>query len=303
MYTARITQSAYFTEDGIALPMRSWLPKSEVKAVILALHGFNDYSHFFAMPAQYFSEQGIACYAYDQRGFGQAPQRGYWAGSEAYVNDVAVLVNLLKQRYRELPVYLLGESMGGAIALTAVSQSLKSEVNGIILAAPAVWARSTMPWYQTGLLWTLAHTVPWMRLSGKGLGRQASDNIEMLRAMGRDPLIIKETRVEAIYGLTNLMDEAFASAKLLQENILLLYGEKDEIIPKEPVYQFVQQFLSEPGFFSKTVGIYPKSYHMLMRDLGAIAVWQDIVAWIGEHSEHLPSGAHEHAKKVLAEHS
>ena len=49
------------------------LPTSGVKAVILALHGFNDYSNAFAMPARLWAERGIASYAYDQRGFGGAP--------------------------------------------------------------------------------------------------------------------------------------------------------------------------------------------------------------------------------------
>src|SRR5262249_47536372 len=47
----------------------------EVRAVILALHGFNDYSHAFAMPGPLWAEQGIATYAYDQRGFGGTPMR------------------------------------------------------------------------------------------------------------------------------------------------------------------------------------------------------------------------------------
>ena len=296
--TAQLTDNSYITEDGASLPLRRWLPKTEPEAIIIALHGFNDYGNFFDQPGTFFSTQGIACYAYDQRGFGGAPKRGLWAGIPAYTDDLHNLVKLLKNRYPRQPIYLLGESMGGAVVITAMGQANMPEVDGVILVAPALWARQTMPWYQTSLLWTLAHTFPWLTLTGKGVKVKASDNIEMLRALGRDPLIIKETRVEAIYGLTDLMDAAFNSADHLRANTLMLYGENDEIIPKKPTYDFLQRFLSSDGE-KKTVGFYQQGYHMLLRDLQAAIPWKDIVAWINQRADKLPSGADHRAIKVL----
>ncbi|MGZ8190667.1 MAG: alpha/beta hydrolase [Methylococcaceae bacterium] len=296
---AELDAKTFITEDGVYLPLRQWLPETEPRALLIALHGFNDYSHFFDQPGQYFSGLGIACFAYDQRGFGLAPKRGLWAGGEAYAGDLHTLIRLIKQRYPKRPVYLLGESMGGAIIITAMNKTDMPSVDGIILSAPALWARSTMPWYQTGLLWTLAHSVPWLRLTGRGIVHvKPSDNIEMLRALGRDPLVIKGTRVEAMYGLTDLMDEAFANATLLHGNTLLLYGEKDEIIPKEPVYRFLQAFLATEAK-EKTVAIYQQGYHMLLRDLQAPTTWKDIAAWINDSSDKLPSGADKWAQQVL----
>lgn len=296
---AQLGENIFLTEDGASLPLRHWLPKTEPRAIIIALHGFNDYSRFFNLPGEYFSKRGIACFAYDQRGFGMAPHRGLWAGGETYTKDLQVLVGLVKQRYPERPVYLLGESMGGAIVITAMSQADMPEVAGAILAAPALWARSTMPWYQTGLLWTLAHTMPWLTLTGEGVHVVASDNIEMLRSLGRDPWVIKATRVETVYGLTDLMDEAFSSAASLHGNTLMLYGEKDEIIPKEPTYAFLQQFLQTDAG-KKTVAIYQNGYHMLLRDLQAPTAWKDIVAWIDASLEKLPSGADNRARELLS---
>ena len=298
-HTARLSEAIFLTEDGANLPIRHWLPKTEPHAVLIALHGFNDYSRFFQQPGEYLSKQGIACFAYDQRGFGAAPKRGLWAGGAAYTHDLHTLVRLIKQRYPDRPVYLLGESMGGAIVITAMSQANMPAVEGIILVAPALWARPTMPWYQTGLLWTLAHSLPWLTLTGEGVGVLPSDNIEMLRALGRDPWVIKATRVETVYGLTDLMDDAFNSATRLQGNTLMLYGEKDEIIPKEPTYAFLQKFLATDTK-EKTVAFYQQGYHMLLRDLQAPTAWKDIAAWINNKPEKLPSGADHRARQVLA---
>ncbi len=292
-----LTDNLFFADDGAGLPLRRWLPKTEAKAVIIALHGFNDYGRFFAKPGAYFSNQEIACFAYDQRGFGEAPKRGQWAGLSAYMNDLSSLVRLIKQQYPRQPLYLLGESMGGAVIITAMSRTVMP-VDGVILVAPALWARKTMPWYQTSLLWALAHTVPWLRLTGEGVGVKPSDNIEMLRELGRDPLVIKKTRVEAIHGLTDLMDAAYRNADKLHGRTLILYGENDEIIPKKPTYDFIQRFLKS-GKEHKTVALYQQGYHMLLRDLQANVPWQDILTWIRQDQAKLPSGADHHAGEVL----
>jgi alpha-beta hydrolase superfamily lysophospholipase len=195
------------TSDGLGLPLRAWLPeKNPPRAVILALHGFNDYSKAFEEPGKFWAARGIATYAYDQRGFGEAPNRGLWGGAPAMIGDLHTAVAALKVRHPQTPIYVLGESMGGAVALAAAAGADPPPVAGVILAAPAVWARATMPLHQRVALWIGAHTLPWLPVRGRGLKIQASDNIEMLRALGRDPLVIKETRIDAIHGLADLMD-------------------------------------------------------------------------------------------------
>ncbi len=290
----------FLTEDGSYLPLHRWLPKAgATRAVIIGVHGFNDYGYFFHRPAEYFSGQGIACFAYDQRGFGASPQRGYWAGAETYTKDLQSFVRLIRKQYPGLPIYLLGESMGGAVVIAAIRDASMPKVEGVILAAPAVWPRKIMPWYQTGLLWFLAHTVPWLGLSGESMAVKLSDNREMVRALDKDPLVLRKTRVESMYGLTDLMDLAFYNASFVGGNILLLYGEKDNIMPKEAIYLFLQRLFSDDTK-GKTVGFYPDGYHMLLRDLQAPLLWRDITVWINTHgSGKLPSGADERAKKQL----
>ncbi|WP_329959140.1 alpha/beta hydrolase [Methylomonas rapida] len=295
---SRLTDHVYIAADGTELPLSTW-SATDPKAIIIALHGFNDYRHFFHSTAEYLRQRQVFCYAYDQRGFGQSPNKGFWAGSDTYAGDLAEFTRLVQERHPGKPVYLLGESMGGAIIIDAMARPQKPDVAGIILSAPAVWGRQTMPWYQTSLLWTLSHTFPWLTLTGKGVVQVTpSDNIEMLIALGRDPWVIKETRVDAIYGLTNLMDAALDSAEKLDEKILLLYGEKDEIVPAEPTAMFVRGLLNEQAD-KKTVAYYKNGYHMLLRDLQAPLIWQDIAHWILDDAKTLPSGADRNIGKLV----
>ncbi len=285
----RLTESHAVMADGAALPLRSWPVTGEKRAVMLALHGFNDYGNFIDAAARYFGKAGIKVYAYDQRGFGNAPVRGRWAGTAAMTGDLRTVAGLLRRRHAGSPLYLLGASMGGAVIMAAQAERPIPGVKGTILAAPAVWGRAAMPFYQRWALGLGARSVPWLTLTGRGLRLTPSDNREMLRALGRDPLVIKETRVDTIYGLVNLMDRAFASAPDYRAPALLLYGDRDDIIPNGTMERVFARLPAAAPAVRRIVR-YPDGYHMLLRDLQAETVWRDIAAWIADPAAGPPSG-------------
>ena len=286
-----LTADAIFAADGTRLPLHHWHPASGApSAVIVALHGFNDYGSFFDAPGRWLAEQGIAAYAYDQRGFGKTAIRGYWAGTETLAGDARAAIDLIRARHPKTPIFILGASMGGAVAMVAVTSAKPPPVAGVILSAPAVWGRATMPLYQRLARTISAHTVPWMTVTGRGLGIQASDNIEMLRALGRDPLFIKETRIDAIHGLVGLMDAALAAAPKLSLPSLILRGANDQVIEDEPTRVMLAQLPRDAGL-PRRITRYPAGWHMLLRDLQAPTVWRDIKVWIENPAAALPSGA------------
>ncbi|MFO1242671.1 MAG: alpha/beta hydrolase [Rickettsiales bacterium] len=263
------------TGDLADLPLRKWLPDKKVQAVVLAIHGFNDYSNGFDAAGTYFAEHGIAIYAYDQRGFGKAPHWTTWPGEANLTADVIDAVKALHVFYPGTPLYIMGESMGAAVTILTLARHEVPEVQGAVLVSPAVWGDDAMPFYYKGGLWFAAHTVPQMRVSGKGLNRWPSDNIEMLRALGRDPLIIKHTRIDAIYGLVHLMGNARREISKVQTPMLVLYGENDQIVPP-PAMASLDDLIKAPHRMIH----YNTGYHMLLRDLKGERVMKDVVKWI-----------------------
>lgn len=288
----------WLSADGLRLPVRAWLPEGASRAVVLALHGMNDYSNFFDEPGRYLAGHGVAAYAYDQRGFGAGPHPGLWSSGEALAADLRAAARLVAARHPGVPLYILGESMGGAVTMLAMADEPPPQVRGVILSAPAVWGRSTMGVLQRAALWMAYQLVPGMELTGEGLEITPSDNIEMLRKLSADPLVIKATRVDAVYGLVDLMDRAAAAAPALRVPALVLYGEKDEIVPAEPTWRMVEALPATGS--GQRVALYADGYHMLLRDLRARMVLDDILAWIGDHAAPLPSGADRHAGEALA---
>jgi alpha-beta hydrolase superfamily lysophospholipase len=274
-------------EDGYILPFTAWEPPEEPEAIVLALHGFNDYRNAFVATGEFLAAHGVLLAAYDQRGFGETAQRGIWPGGERLARDAEVLSHLLCEKYPRKPLYLLGVSMGGAVVLNTRQDT--HCIKGTILVAPAVWGWQTMPWWQSSLLWSTAHVMPGFTVTGEGLEIMPSDNIDMLRALGRDPLVIKETRVDAIYGLTDLMASAYLHGPDPGSATLLLYGENDEIIPALPTCELLASLPLGSDRQWRAV-LYPNGYHMLLRDLQAGVVYRDLQAWLQDPAASLPSG-------------
>lgn len=253
-------------------------------AVLVAAHGFNDYANAFHLAGPWFASGGITVIAPDQRGFGRTPTRGLWAGHEAMASDLAALVRAVRAHHPGLPLYLLGTSMGGAVATLAVADHA-APADGLILSGPAFWGWSAMnPLYRASL-WTAAHLAPGWTLTGEGLGLWPSDNVDMLRALARDPLMIRETRVDALYGLVTLMDAALAAAPRIELPTLVLFGARDEIVPEAPA-RLVATRLGGPVRYVR----YEEGWHMLLRDLQRETVYADIAAWIADAAAPLPSG-------------
>lgn len=272
--------------DGYRLPLRHWGDAARPSAVLLALHGFNDYGNAFAGLGPYLARRNVRTYAYDQRGFGATAQRGRWAGEDRMVADLKTLVGLLRERHSGSPLFLLGESMGGAVVMSAAAEGANAD--GVVLVAPAVWSRDTMNPLQRLALQVAAHTMPWLQLTGSGLEIRPSDNLAMLRALGADPLVIKGTRVDALWGVTNAMDRAMTASNRLSGPALLLYGERDEIIPEDAFCAMLRRMPEHEA--AVRILLYRNGWHMLTRDLQGERVMADIAAWILDKNAPLPSG-------------
>jgi alpha-beta hydrolase superfamily lysophospholipase len=283
--SAQLATAVAVMDDGYRLPLRRWGEAREARGVVLALHGFNEYAGTFAPLGTYLAARGFLVYACDQRGFGATAGRGHWAGEDRMMADLRAVAALLHQRHPRLPLYLLGESMGGAVVMAA---GTTTDVAGVVLIAPAVWSRDTMPAVQRLALAIAASTVPWLEVTGKGIRRPPTDNRPMLRALAADPQVIKATRIKALWGVTNLMDRARAAAPHLPRPALVLYGEHDRIVPRKAFCATLDDLpASAPDL---RLVLYARGWHMLTRDLQGERALADIAAWLANPAAPLPSG-------------
>ncbi|MGX9964600.1 alpha/beta hydrolase [Roseomonas sp. F4] len=296
---------AVVAADGAVLPMRRFAPETPPRAVLLALHGFNDHSgNFLADSIEQLNAGGLLVYAYDQRGFGRSPNRGYWPGAETMAEDAITAARLLRARHPDLPLFLMGESMGGAVSILAGTAAEAAPVDGYVLLAPALWGRESMNALMRGGLWLAARTMPILGFQGGVGGVVASDNEAALRRLGRDPLVIRRTRVDAAVGLVDLMDAASAALPTCCRGVgnrpvpvLLLYGDKDTLIPARPIRAALRRL---PPDSPVRIAIHEEGFHLLLTDSNREAVAADIVAFTADPAAPLPSGAEDFAPGWMA---
>ncbi|WP_244457886.1 alpha/beta fold hydrolase [Roseomonas fluvialis] len=293
-----IADDALVMPDGVRLPLHAWMPPSPPRAVVVGLHGMNEHARAFAEDAApWFTEDGVALYAYDQRGFGASPNRGIWAGHETMAADAAQAARLVRARHPGVPLMMMGESMGGAVLLVAGASATPPPVDGYVLLAPAVVGRASLGWLARGMLDALVTIVPMMGFANSAPGFQPTDNIAAWQRWSRDPLLIRHTRVDALAGLVDLMDAAVAAAPSFRAPALLLYGGRDRLVPAGPTRRLLAAL---PDGAPQRVGFYDNGYHMLLRDTQGERVARDVTAWAADRRAALPSGAEAAARAWLA---
>lgn len=275
--------------DGAELGLTAWLPEGEPWAVIVGVHGMNDYANAFHLAAPWWAGQGVATYAYDQRGFGRSPGRGIWAGEDLMTEDLRTVVALVRHRHPDAVLAVAGESMGGAVAALAAASDRPPPADRLVLLAPAVWGWRSQPLPNRTLLWLAANfTAGKVYTPPRWLTEKVAptDNTEELMAMSRDPLMVWGARSDTLYGLVGLMDDAAEAMAGAEGPILYLYGAHDQIIPRKAAVRAAGTL--RPG---ERTAYYAAGHHLLMRDFQGPRVWADILAFIKDPTAPLPSGA------------
>ncbi len=286
-----IAAERFVSFDGAALGLTAWLPPAgeEAGAVIIGLHGMNDYANTFYLAGPWFAERGVALYAYDARGFGRSPNRGIWAGERLMIEDLRTAVRVARRAHPNATIAVVGDSMGAATAIASFGLEDGFEVDRLVLVAPAVWGWSTLPDHYALTLWLSAHLFPWKAVEPPRAvvrSRVASDNREALLQAGRAPHMIWQTRIDALYGLVSLMETAAERSANLDGDVLFLYGANDQIIPRASAVAAAQRLPA-----SARTALYEEGWHWLLRDLQREVVYEDILAFIADAAAPLPSQA------------
>jgi acylglycerol lipase len=285
----RLESDAFISFDGARLGLQQWTPVDDKPwAVIVGVHGMNDYANAFHLAGPYWAKDGIATLAYDQRGFGRSPERGVWGGDKLMTEDLRIIVALARQRYPGAIVVVAGESMGGSVAIEAFASARPPAADRLVLISPGVWGWSTQPLPYSTALWLVAHVDGPLVVDPPDFLTEKirpSDNIDELRAMGRDPLELWGARADALYGLVAMMDRASHAVGQVKVPAIYLAGAHDEIIPV-PSHLDAARRLS-PAARS---AFYPNGWHLLIVDRQAPSVYRDIESFIRDPAAALPSG-------------
>ncbi|MFL5333674.1 MAG: alpha/beta hydrolase [Geminicoccaceae bacterium] len=259
--------------DGFRLPLATWEPAGQAAATLICIHAFGDFRLAFAEAGPALASRGLRVHAFDQRGFGDTDGRGRWHGWRRLVRDLRAVIQMLRPADGSR-VFLLGESLGGGVALVAGARFRSEAVHGLILVEPAV--RRGVRWR---LMWdvafgTLALLAPgYSRRLARGVHAQLTPTAR--QRLGQDPRVVRFIRADAYKGLLSLADAASASTRRLRLPTLFLYGRADGIIPLR-LFERAVHDLSP----LVTALRYPDAAHLLLQSNDFEDVLDDIHGWL-----------------------
>jgi alpha-beta hydrolase superfamily lysophospholipase len=287
----------WFTSfDGAKLGLTTWRPAqplgedgADPNLVIVAIHGMNDYAGAFNAAGKWWASQGVTVYAYDQRSFGRSPGWMIWPEPELMRRDLKTAVEIARRENPGARVAVVGESMGAAVAATAFAEPDPPPADALILSGPGFRGWGDLPAAYSLSLWVSAHVRPgWIVVPPKGVHIIATDNNDKLREMWNDPHVQKANRIDSVYGVVSIMEDADKAVAKLPPDVptLMLYGAHDQVIPPAGVKRAVRNLPPHVR-----TAYYAKGYHMLMNDRQARTVWQDILAFAEDPAAPLPSKA------------
>ena len=283
-----LTDETFTSFDGARLAVTTWHAEREPWAVIIGLHGLDDYANGFHLAAPVWAKDGVTTIAYDQRGFGRSPGRGVWPGTDLLKRDLKTIVPLVRARYPHAIIAVAGISMGGGAAISAFADDDAPPADRLVLLSPAVWGWSSQPVAYKTALWTVNHIAPGWNLTPPRFGSKiihTSDNRDELIAMGRDPLMLWGARTDVLYGIVNLMQTAWESTGKIRAPTLYLYGSRDEVIPKEAALRAAAGL--KP---TDKTGYYLDGYHLLLVDNQRERVIRDVEGFLRDPAAPLASG-------------
>lgn len=270
-----LTEDTFIARDGARLPYTVWGPRENARAVIIAAHSFGEFRDAYALIGQHMADQNVAVWAYDQRGFGDAPHPGLWSSTETMVQDFKDFVEAVRSKVEpNKPVIMLGESMGAAVVLSALSDPSFPRPRAVILSGPGV--REDRPrryWFNFGL-WLVTRIVPGYAVD---VPRPYDDRLsdDHAKRWSTDPKIITEVRLDTYYGLIRLSDFASNNAAASDVPTLVLYGtEDDQIHPKS-----ICALMTRLGT-SGTLKTFPSKPHLMFQDKDQDMVLELIEKWV-----------------------
>ena len=271
---ARLRCGQLAASDGALIPYRLWRAR-DARAAVVLLHGAFDYSAAFDEIGPRLARRGFTALAFDQRGFGASASRGTWSGAARMTEDACEAACFLLSRVQAgRPLFLLGESMGGTVAVHAAASGHVPELKGLVLAAPGALASA----FRQRLL-------TWLAAAARGLAGDAELVFERLsgweltpaaaiRLIG-DPLVMRRIRPDMLSGMADLAFSSIAEAINVRVPALTMVGDRDEILRRSCIRRLFDNLGGE-----KTWRVIPDAPHLLLHWRRSGEVLREATRWM-----------------------
>lgn len=263
--------------EGKALYAAHW-PVENPRAVIALVHGQGEHIGRYDHLSRWFNQRGIAVLGFDHQGYGRsAGKRGHAKTLEVLLDDIGLLIDQVRSRYPETPVFLYGHSMGGGLVLNFVTRR-SPELAGLIATAPWIRLAFEAPAFKVIAGKILKVFMPSLTLPTNLAAYFLSHDEEVVRAYKADPLVHDQLSAAAGIALLEGAKWLDTWAGEFRIPVLLQHGSDDKITSPDATRRFAERSKGDVTYRE-----WPGMYHEIHNETAKEEVFQYTLKWIEEH--------------------
>jgi acylglycerol lipase len=265
----------FVTRDGLALHTYKY-PASSLKCVLITLHGINSYSQPTGVIAKALAEAGCEVVAFDFRGHGKSQGiKGYLRDFELLITDTLDFVNEISKLYNNIPLFIMGGSLGGTVAIN-ISLKVPQKISGLILINPALGINSSFEGCIRVFSTCLASCCPTLPIY-KSDGSLTTKNENLRKYMRENPYYYNgKVRIGTSAAVLNALNDTRKRYNMIKSNLLVIQGRDDNVVSLEKV----QDFMKIINVDDKRLLMYPGLPHSIVFEEAIFDIAEQIKNWV-----------------------
>lgn len=264
-------------EDGTRMYACEWLPesRSSERGFIGIVHGMGEHVGRYEHVAEALTAEGYVVWGFDQYGHGRTPgRRGHVPRYESLLEGPDRLIREARARYPDVPIFLLGHSMGGNVTINYLLRR-RPDIAGAIITGPWLKLAFDPPRAQVAIGRVLERIYPQYNNHRPLAAEKLTSDPEMIRRIAEDKLGHGHITAKFFFGVRRAGLWALQHADRLEVPMLLMHGGDDKVTSIAASRLFAERagslctFLEWPGY-----------RHELHNESGRSAVFKTIFEWL-----------------------
>lgn len=290
--------------DGLDICTALLIPEGQPKAILQFAHGMCGNKERFYPTMEHFTSKGFLCIANDHRGHGdsirQPADLGYMyeGGSEALVDDMRMVSEYVCRRYPELPLVLIGHSMG-SLAARVFAKRHDNLLSGLIICGSPSY--NPMSGFGLGITYMLPRRTRMTlvqkassasfnrRFRKEGVQAWTCSDPEVREAFMKNPKCNFTFTANASRALMEMMREAYDVRDWRPDRpdmpVLFLSGGDDPCMSGLRKHEAAVEMMKKAGYADVKSVIYPGMRHEILNEKEKEKVWKDIESFLSGLSE------------------
>ncbi|MFX1548565.1 MAG: alpha/beta hydrolase [Promethearchaeota archaeon] len=267
--------------NGVKIYYQAWLPDNP-KAVVQIVHGGFEHSGRYLNVVNELIPLNYTVYADDHRGHGKSEgTRNYVDSFDQFIEDEKKVYDIIKEIYPNLPIFMLGHSMGAIIA-AYFAQKYEELLAGLILSGTTT-SSAAFPKLLKMMMKILSKITPKLTINPNVDPNVLSRDPEVVKAYQEDPYVHAEKITIRLAGeITRYIDGLVDVYKNFTLPLLVQCGSEDRLMK---VKDFKEDLINVFKMEDKEINIYDGLYHEVYNELenDRIMVLKDLTDWLEKH--------------------